>query len=426
MFQGPKWIRERNWQTFPDVDKIDCVVLTHAHIDHSGYLPKIFKDGFSGPVYCTGPTSDLCEIMLLDSAHIQMEDAKFALAKRHSRHETPQPLYTDRDAHQAIEHLVACSFDEWKELFPGISVRFVRSGHILGSAFVQFAYDKGNGVKILTFSGDIGHARQAVIRSPDHLIETDYLVLESTYGDRRHPKADTLSELEKVTFDKGGTLVIPAFAVGRAQEIIYLLKILKEAKRIPNIPIYLDSPMANRATDVYLKYPEEQKLRQTPGGFEMPISSKDFIATTSTDESMLLCMKDDEPMIIISAAGMLSGGRILHHLRTRLPYEKNTVLFVGYQAQGTKGRLLQSGIPKIRLHHQEVDIEAEVATIQSLSAHGDVNDIMAWLKGFKKTPKKIFLNHGETDALEALKYQISYELETPVEIPDQLDQFELV
>lgn len=428
LFQGPREIRELNWQPFAEAEKIDAIILTHAHIDHSGYLPKIVNEGFKGPIHCSKPTADLCQVMLLDSAHLQEEDAYFAKRKRHSRHDPPLPLYTEKDALLALENFVSHDFDQWIELYEGFSFRLVRSGHILGSSFVQISFENGNGVQIITFSGDLGHDRQFVLRAPDQLTESDYIVLESTYGDRRHPKADPLSELEAViqrTYNRGGTLVIPSFAVGRTQEVLYMVRHLEESGRIPKIPTFLDSPMASKATRIYLEHPFELNMKLVKGQIEAPLCSSCFQTVTSADDSMLLCMKDDEPMIIISAAGMLSGGRILHHLKTRLPKEKNTILFVGYQAEGTKGRLLQSGIPTIRLHHKDVDVEAEIATIQSLSAHADVNDLMNWIDGFQKRPKKIFLNHGELPALRALEYRIKNELEIPTAIPGVGDSFEL-
>ncbi len=296
LFQGPKEMRMQNWETMPDLDKVDVIVLTHAHIDHSGYLPKVVKEGYSGPIYCTPPTQELCKVMLLDSAHLQEEDANFALRKRHSSHLNPLPFYTEKDAIDALNLFESRDYEKWHNLFEDISVRFVRSGHILGSSFVQLSFQTENGIKILTFSGDIGHSRQFVIRSPDPLLETDYLVLESTYGDRRHPKVDTLKELEQVinnTYNKGGILVIPAFAVGRTQEILYMIRALEEQKRIPIQPVYLDSPMANKATSIYKNFPNELKMKLKGENLESALCSSRFNRVSSADDSMLLCMKDD-------------------------------------------------------------------------------------------------------------------------------------
>ncbi|MCB0356719.1 MAG: MBL fold metallo-hydrolase, partial [Bdellovibrionales bacterium] len=404
LFQGPKTIRERNWQPFAEASQIDAVLLTHAHIDHSGYIPKLVKEGFAGPVYASAGTVDLCRILLIDSAHLQEEDARYLNKKKATHYHPAKPLYTVKDAEKALNLLKAVAKEEWIELTKGLSFRLLRSGHILGSTFVQLTIDDGNGQKILTCSGDLGHNRQHVIRGPVTIKESDYLVLESTYGDRLQPKMDTLTELETIinkTFQRGGVVVIPSFAVGRTQELLYLIARLEREKRIPHLPVYVDSPMANNATEIYLKYRDELKLSLQHDKFEYPINPNQFKAVSTVDESMMVTMMDG-PFIVISAAGMLTGGRVLHHLRKRLPDPKNSVIFVGYQVEETKGRLLQQGLPKIRIHKQLIDVEAEIYSISTLSAHGDSQDLVDWVERMNKKPEKIFLNHGEPAALNAL------------------------
>ena len=424
LYQGPREIRSMNWDPFPEADNLDAVVLTHAHIDHSGYLPKLVKEGFSGPIYCSKGTQDLCDIMLMDSAHLQEEDAKYANRSRHSRHYPARPLYTSPDAARALKLFRSLSFDEWHELVPGLSVRMVRAGHILGSAIVQFSYEGDHDSRLLSFTGDLGNGRSHILKPPVMLSETDYLVLESTYGDRVQPKTDQLTELGEIVrkvIGRGGTLVIPAFTVGRTQELLYLIRQLESQNLIPQVPVYVDSPMALDATRVYANHSEELKLAVIDGELQSPVCTTSYTATKSADDSMLLCM-DDSPKVVISAAGMLTGGRILHHLKAKLPDPNSAVLFVGYQAEGTKGLLLKKGLTDIRIHHQPVTVEAEIISMDTFSAHADSNDIMKWLKNFKKPPRGVFLNHGEPNALRALRYRIINELDWKVVIPQLGDE----
>ncbi len=420
LFQGPKAIRELNWMEFTDASMFDAVILTHAHIDHSGYLPKLVKEGFDGPIYCSQGTFDLCEIMLMDSAHLQEEDAKFANKTKHSKHNPALPLYTTADAEKALTLFKPLPKNQWLELFPNISVQLLRSGHILGSSFVQIAIQDDYKPITITFSGDIGNNRQNVIKGPVPILETDYLVMEGTYGDRVQAKtdpSDIIAECVNKVAKKGSVLVIPSFAVGRSQEILYLLRKLEAENKIPEIPVYLDSPMAVEATRIYMRHKEELKLDSDEKGFIEPLCSHCFETVKSADDSMLLCMQDG-PMVVVSAAGMLTGGRVLHHLKARLPNPDNIVLFVGWQAEETKGRLLQQGLPKIRIHHQEVDVEAEIQTADSLSAHGDSEDILNWVRMIDKKPKTVFLNHGEESALNTLRYRFENELGLHTLIPN--------
>ena len=324
LFQGPKNIRVKNWEEFVEADKIDSIILTHAHIDHSGYLPKIVKEGFSGAVFASEGTVDLCRILLIDSAYLQEEDAKYLNRKKATHFQPAKPLYTTADAEKALTQLKPVKKDQWQELTKGLSFRLLRSGHILGSTFVQLSMATGNGQKIMTFSGDLGHDRQNVIKGPVTISESDILVLEGTYGDRLQPHSDALNELKTIinrTAERGGVVVIPAFAVGRTQELLFLIAKLEREKQIPPLPVYVDSPMANNATDIYLKYRDELRLSLHGDRFEYPINPAQFEAVRSVDESMLVTMRDG-PFIVISAAGMLTGGRVLHHLRKRLPDER--------------------------------------------------------------------------------------------------------
>lgn len=427
LFQGPRRIRSLNWEDFKGASEIDAVILTHAHIDHSGYLPKLVKEGFKGPIYCSPATRDLCEIMLLDAAYLQEEDARFASRTKYSRHDPPLPLYETIDAERAIGLLTPLEGDQWHEIFDDVSVRLLRSGHILGSSFVQLMMTEDSMSKTLTFSGDLGNQRQRVIKAPVSLIETDDLVLEGTYGDRLQSRVDPsimLAECINEVIKNDGVLVIPAFAVGRTQEVLFLIRELEEQGKIAEIPVFLDSPMANEVTDLYLRYPEELNFHLRGKHILSPISTKYFKAVRSTDESMMLCMRNG-PMIVISAAGMLTGGRILHHLKARLPSEKNILLFVGFQSEETKGRLLQNGFPKIRIHRQEVEVNAKVVTIDGLSAHADTEELIQWVKGIEKKPRRIFLNHGEEPALNALKYRLETELGIETIVPSMNEVFEI-
>lgn len=428
LFQGPKAMRERNWQFFAEAEQYAAVILTHAHIDHSGYLPKLVREGFSGPIYCSRATADLCRIMLRDAAHLMEEDARYADRTRHSRHFPARPLFDQNDAEKAIGQLRPSTDDAWHALQEGLSFRMLRSGHILGSRFVQVSFARAQGSEILTFSGDIGNGRSQVLKGPVPILETDELVLETTYGDRlqsRKDPADELAGLIHRVVQRRGVVVIPAFSVGRTQELLYLIRKLESDHKIPEVAVYLDSPMALSATDLYLKYGEELLLTERDGFLETPFSPRDYIAVESPDESMMLCMKEG-PFVVLSAAGMLTGGRILHHLKARLPDPRNAVVFVGYQAEGTKGRLLQQGIGDLRIHHTPVNVEAEIITLNSLSAHADYWDVMQWLSHFKKAPRRIFLNHGEPSSTDCMRYRLQHELtQTEVIIPQMGEAYHL-
>jgi metallo-beta-lactamase family protein len=424
LFQGPKPLRERNWAAFkPDPSSLDSVVLTHAHLDHSGYLPRLHKEGYKGPVFCSAGTADLCQILLLDAAHIQEEDSDYANRTRHSRHVPALPLYTKADAEEVLTQLRPCPRDEWIPSTEGLSYRFLRSGHIIGSSFVQFSAQVGEHSRLITFSGDLGRLRPRLLRPPVNILETDILVLESTYGNRMHSQKDPLEDLGSVvrrTAEREGILVIPAFAVGRAQELIYLLRQLEIKKLIPEIPVILDSPMASRATELFKLHPEDHILGTPHSGDASEFLPRHFETSESSDDSMIACMRGG-PMIVITASGMLSGGRVLHHLKHRLPDPRNTLLFSGYQAEGTKGRWLQDQgkvAGSVRIHHEEVAVNAEIAILSNLSGHADSLEILEWLSAFRRPPDETFLNHGSPEAsrqlAEAIRDRLGWRV-TPVE-----------
>jgi metallo-beta-lactamase family protein len=427
LFQGPKDSRNLNWYPNINAKNIDAIILTHAHIDHTGLIPKLYREGFRGKIYCTKATRDLCEIMLLDSAHLQEEDAHFANKSGYSHHIPALPLYNVEDAKASLELFVSVERDYTLQLFSGLTLRFIRSGHILGSSIAEISFMVGNEFQTITFSGDLGNGRSKIIKPPCYIQETDYLVIESTYGDRLQSRVDPkipIAEVINQIATQNGVLVIPAFTVGRTQDLLHLIKILEEEKSIPTIPVYVDSPMANAANKIFLNHPEEHLLMMENGKIVAPISPNQFTAVTSAEDSKRL-VKKDGPMIIITASGMLTGGRVMHHLKERLPDPKNIILFVGFQALNTKGRLLQEGIKTIRIHHDEVHVNATIKTIDGLSAHADYQDTLEWLSHIKRRPKMIFINHGEKVAAESLKKKIEERFNFPCYIPRYMEEIEI-
>lgn len=419
LHQGPKELRELNRLEHPDLENLDAIILTHAHIDHSGYLPKVIRQGFKNKIYATQATIDLCEILLLDAAKLQLEDARYADETRHSTHYPAEPLYTEDDVTDTLTHFQSADIQQWIKISDFLSFRFFRTGHILGSVGVQIAYATDQKTQMITFTGDLGGGRSQILKDPQEIVETDYLVCESTYGDRKIKALEPvdLATVINRVYQREGTLIIPAFSVGRTQEILFLLRKLQNQKMISDqIPIYLDSPMAQKASKIYTKYPDEVKLDYLNACADHFFNPVNFRITESSDESMLLCMSD-QPKIVISASGMLQGGRVLHHLRTKLPYEKNAVLFTGYQALGSKGSILKNGISKIRIHHINIDVEAEIISLDSLSAHADTDELMNWISHIEEGPKKIFLVHGENQSREVLAYRLKNELKKDVVLP---------
>ena len=401
LFQGYKKLRERNWAA-PGFEaaSIDAVVLTHAHLDHSGYLPRLCQSGFEGPIFCTPGTRDLLAILLPDSGFLQEEEARHAAQFGYSRHASPLPLYTRAQAEHCLERLVTFPFEQRFRVTDGISAQFRRAGHIVGSASIALEVGESR----LTFSGDVGRPVDPIMKPAVPLLPTDYLVVESTYGDRRHPAgepAEAVAEIVNRTCQRGGVLVIPAFAVGRAQHLLHILAKLKRVGKIPDFPVFLDSPMAIDATEIFQAHAEEHGLSAAECG--AMCSAATF---TRTAEQSKAVDATTGPMIVISASGMATGGRVLHHLSRFLPDARNTVLLVGYQGSGTRGRLLADGTDELKIHGRYVAVRANVAQIQGLSAHADYHEICDWLRASNLSPKQVFVTHGEPGASDALRRRL--------------------
>jgi len=398
LFQGYKNFRQLNWDALPfDAASLDAVLLTHAHIDHSGYLPRLVKLGFKGRVYCTDGTRDLLRILLPDSGHLQEEDARRANKYRYSRHHPAEPLYTTEDAERSLSQLSACKFAETFEPASGVTATFTRAGHIIGSACLALRV----GGTTITFSGDVGRPNDPVMKPPSPLGPTDYLIIESTYGDRLHPPEDVAEELARIVneaVEKRGVILVPSFAVGRSQHMLHVIAQLQEARRIPKLPVFLNSPMAIDATNVFCNHKDDHRL----GEGECKSMCRTAKYTRTVEESKAIDQKSG-PMIVIAANGMGTGGRILHHFRRFLPDERNTVLFVGYQAAGTRGRALLDGADTLRIHGQEVPVRARVAQVEGLSAHADYAELIEWLSLAGLSPKKAFVTHGEPASADELR-----------------------
>ena len=411
LFQGLKELRLRNWAPCPvPAASIGGVLLSHAHIDHSGALPRLGREGFRGPIYCTPGTADLLKIMLPDAAHLQEEEADFFNRHQTSKHQPALPLFTTADADHVLTQVRPVGFNDSFSPAQGVTARFINAGHILGAGLVEVSI---NG-RTLVFSGDLGRYGVPIMRDPDPVLAADVLLVESTYGNRLHPADDHRDRLVsgvQRTFQKKGWLLIPAFAVGRSQEILYDLRELEGAARIPSLPVYLDSPMAIEATAMYARHAEEhdQDLQRAEASGERPFAPKRVRICKSADDSKRL-NDTDGPGIIIAGSGMATGGRILHHLARRLPDERTTVLFVGYQAAGTRGRLLREGAREMKMLGQSVPVRATIMASDSYSAHADQGEILRWLGGFTSPPETTYIVHGEPDAAAALQTLIASRL----------------
>lgn len=421
LFQGLKQLRSRNWEEFPiDPSSIDAVVLTHAHIDHTGYLPLLVKNGFSGKVFCSEATRDFCKILLPDSAHLQEEDARYANKRGFSKHHPALPLYTQEDAENALALFEAIPYEQDVNLGGGLTLRLTPSGHILGSAFVRIH----DGSTSVLFSGDIGRPNDILMRPPKPMPQADYLLVESTYGNRRHEAVDPQSKLAQVinqTVGRQGIVLIPVFAVGRAQEILYYIYLLKSSGVIPDIPVYLNSPMAVDATQIFHKHLGEHRLT-----FEQCDALCKTPRIVNSVEASKALNDRKGPMIILSASGMATGGRVVHHLKAFAPDPRNTILFAGFQAAGTRGARLIDGATSIRIHGEEVPVRASVDQISNLSAHADYVEIIDLLKEIKKPPKMTYVTHGEPTAADMMKHHVIRELKWPVHIPEYLDTVDLL
>lgn len=420
LFQGLKQLRLRNWTPLPlDCKSIDAVVLTHAHLDHSGAIPLLIRAGYRNKIYCSPPTKDLCSILLPDSGHIQEEDAFFANKHRFSKHDPALPLYTKAEALASLSYFQTIPFREKLSLGNGVTVELIPAGHILGASFVRIH----DGEKSLLFSGDLGRPNDLLMKAPSIVEETDFLVLESTYGNRLHDDTDvkiTLADIINKTVHRGGIIIIPSFAVGRAQLMIYLLEQLKASGKIGEIPIYLDSPMASDVTHLYQKYIGEHRL--TSQQCKQMCANVTMISTS--EESKALDSKTF-PMIIVSASGMATGGRILHHLKAFVSDRRNTVLFPGFQAAGTRGEALVNGVTEVKIHGNYVPVRAEIDIIHNLSAHADSNEILSWLGHFKHPPRTTFITHGEPIPADALRQKIEDKLHWKCYIPEYLETITL-
>ncbi len=416
LFQGLKQLRLKNWAPLPvDASSIHSVILTHAHIDHSGYLPLLVKNGFCGRIYCSHATADLCKILLPDSAHLQEEEAAFANRRGFSKHKPALPLYTQEDAAEAIKLLAPVEMERDIELGSDITLTLYPIGHILGASFVQIRHAQ----KTIVFSGDIGRSNDVLMHPPASIKHADYLVVESTYGNRLHNLEDPKIKLANIiqhAYKRKGVIVVPVFAVGRAQELLYYIHMLKTSGSIPeDIPVYLNSPMAVEATEIYHHYPTQHRLNQS----QTEVLFHTAHLVNSIEESKRLNTLHG-PMIILSASGMASGGRVIHHLKQFAPDPRNTILFVGFQAAGTRGYAMLDGAKSIKIHGEYVPVHARVESISNLSAHADYREILEWLKGFDQPPRQTFVTHGEPVAADAMRMHIKEALHWEVTVPEYL------
>ena len=406
LFQGGCRLKALNWDPFPmPPAEVDAVLLTHAHIDHTGYLPRLVRQGFHGPIYATRATCALLEILLPDSAYLQEQDAAYANKKGYSRHKPALSLYTVTDAEQALERLQPISFDQPLTLAE-ITATWRPAGHILGSAILEIEFKGQAHVQRIVFSGDLGRYDSEIMKSPTTVTATDYLLVESTYGNRHHSEGsleDTLVEVIEFVIERDGVLLIPSFAVGRTQQVLYYVRKLQDQGRIPSLPIFIDSPMAVDVSHIYCRFGDDHNLdvNLLMNQRVCPLRCRETHFVRDVEESKALNTMPG-PAVIISASGMCTGGRILHHLKWRLPDARNAVLFVGYQAEGTRGRLLLNGAEHVRIHGQQVPVRARIVSVDALSAHADRDELLRWLKDFTVPPRQTFVIHGEPEASHAL------------------------
>lgn len=430
LFQGQKEWRERNWTELPIPDhEIDAVILTHAHLDHSGWIPRLVKEGFKGPIYATPATIDLCSILLPDSGHLQEEDAAFANKKKSSKHSPALPLYTFEEAQQCLSQFCPVEFNTVKQLRPDFSFRFARAAHIVGSSMVEVTLGLDGQTKHLLFTGDIGRVHDSVI-APGRVLHSgptegesaDVLVMESTYGNRQHPKEDPRPQMAKLISDtvkRGGSVIVPAFAVERTQKFLFMLKELMEAGQVPKVPVFADSPMAIEAVNIFLKHTEEfsEDTKRLVAKFGSPLTWDGFtFAKTPEDSKRINDVK--YPCIIVSSSGMVSGGRILHHLLLRMPDPRNLVLFIGFQSPGTRGAFIKGGAKEVKIFGEWVPVRTQIAALEQFSDHADTPELLEWLHTFKQRPQETYLVHGEPEAASLLQAAIKKELRWNVNVAE--------
>ncbi len=428
MFQGVKKLRLLNWEPNPfDVKNLDAVVLTHAHLDHTGFLPRVVKEGFQHKVYCTEATAELAEIILLDSAKIQEYDAQYANKKGFSKHKPALPLYDVHDVERTVKLFRETGRGKWFSPAEPIWMRFHDAGHLLGSSFIEVEIRDQDPPLRIVFSGDVGLYDGPLYYDPQPPPACDYLICESTYGNRDHSQIDLMDSLAEVVrraVDRGGVMLLASFAIGRAQQLIYLLQLLKQENRIPDLPIYLDSPMSCNATKIYKQHSDDHDLSEGELDAQHPVLDGPRVhLVRKTDESKAL-NKVEGPAIIISSSGMMTGGRIVHHLKQRLPHEKNTIVLGGYMAYGTRGRRIQDGAETIRMHGKEVPVRAAVESVPGLSGHADRSGLLRWSEDLP-APQKTFLTHGEPDSAEALAAELRKSRGWDVVLPELGESHEL-
>lgn len=437
LFQGQKEWRERNWQDIPvPAREIDAVILTHAHLDHSGWIPRLVKEGFRGPIYATQATIDLCSILLPDSGHLQEEDAEFYNKHKKSKHTPALPLYTFEEAQDCLQYFTPIAVGDTKQLSPELSFRYVRAAHILGSCMVEATVNTDGSSRRILFTGDVGRVSSHAI-APGKVVHSgptegesaELLIMESTYGNRRHPTGDArppLAALINQTVQRGGSVIVPAFAVERTQKFLFIVKELMESGQISRIPVYCDSPMAIKAVEIFLKHKEEysEDARDLIAKYGSPLQWPGFTFAATPEESKKI--NDTRfPSIIVSSSGMITGGRILHHLSQRLPDPRNTVIFIGFQAPGTRGFSIKSGAPEVKIYGEMVPIRAHVVAFEQFSDHADPPELLRWLRTFKGCPSTTYLVHGEPAAATELRDLVNKELGWKVKVAEWMEKIEL-